>query len=153
MDSRGFYKLVKQNIKKAGQHLQMVLPSEYPPSPPFVYTIGNRGHDLPELLIVGFCEPVFGSILNDLGERMRKSGRAYDNGELVSLGGAYPVKIIDVPTKANEQFAVQVGRFYQTGDFRLQQVVLCDPKGHFPGDAGCSAPFASQTDHLRAGMN
>lgn len=153
MDSSEYYRAVEQNIRKSGQHLQMILPSNIPKSPAFIYTIGNHEHGLPELLIIGNCDKTFAAILNDLGKRMRKRGRPFEDGELVNLGGPLPLKMVNAPPSVNEKFALQVGRYYHTKDYRVQQAVLCDPQGRFPGEAGCSPAYASQTDHLRAGLH
>lgn len=152
MDSREFYETVEHNIAKAGQHLQFVFPTSNSDDLPFIYTIGNHQRNLPELLIVGGGQ-AFGGILNHLCEKMRERGRAFDNGELVSLGGAYPVKIVDVPTEICEPFTFQVGRYYQVKDYRVQQVMACDPHGRFPGDPGCQEPYELQAKYLRSKLH
>jgi hypothetical protein len=71
-------------------------------------------------------------------------GAAFQHGELVSVGGRFPVKIIEASAKAKEEFTLVVGQYYDTENYRVQQIVLCDPNGRFPGDPGCAEPYASQ---------
>jgi len=153
MKSEEFYATIENNITNSGQHLQAVFSTKPEDGPPFIYTIGNHQRGLPELLIVGNYGASFAAILNDLGRRMRERNRPFDNGELVSLGGSFPLKMVDVPSTVNETFCIQVGRYYGTEEFRVQQAVLCDPKGRFPGDEGCDRPYLSQVEYLRAGLN
>lgn len=149
MDSRNFYEAVKRNIATKGQHLQLVFPTQDQDVLPFIYTIGNYERDLPELFVIGACSQAFAEILNELCEKMRERGRAFDNGELVNLGGKYPLKMVDVPMEVCEDFTLQVGRYYHVKDYRVQQVVVCDLQGRFPGDPGCASPYDLQTKYLR----
>jgi hypothetical protein len=149
MDSREYYETIDRNIATSGQHLQAVFPTDKSDGLPFIYTIGNHGRSLPELLIIGNCNSTFAGILNELCELMRKRGRAFDDGELVNLGGQYPLKIIDFPLMAREEFTYQVGQYYQTDDYRVQQIVLCDSSGHFPDEPACAAPYQAQFDYRK----
>jgi hypothetical protein len=151
MDAQEYYRIVQKNIETAGQHVQEVGGDEN--TPPFLYTIGNHGKNLPEILLIGASGKAFWGILNDLGRIMRERGRAYENGELVDLGGSFPIKMIDVPATVNDKFALQAGRYYETEDYRVQQAVMCDTKGRYPGDKGCDPAYNAQVEHLRSGMN
>ena len=56
--------------------------------------------------------------------RFPKTGRAFANGELVSLGGKHPVKIVDVPTAlVKDEYTIQVGEYFGTDDY-AQQVLI-----------------------------
>lgn len=113
--------------------------------PPYMYTIGNHEWGLPELIFIGDSDEKFAHVLNRLGRMKRgEERRAFHNGELVSLGGKFPVKIVDASARAKQEFTLVVGQFYGTEDYRVQQIVLCDTQGKFPGDPGCAEPYASQ---------
>jgi hypothetical protein len=132
---------IQKNIKKHGQHVFVIFDYE----PPFMYTIGNHERGLPELLFVGDADDAWAGVLNRLGYIMREQRRdAFRDGELVSVGGKFPVKIVNTSARAKLEFTLVVGQYYATDDYRVQQVVLCDTQGKFPGDPECAEPYASQ---------
>lgn len=107
--------------------------------PPFMYTIGNYEYGLPELLIIGSTQNA--RALNVICERMHKQGCPFTDGELIDLGGTYPLMALDAGGAAREQYTVQVGEYYQTDDYSVQQIVIPDPLGRYPFDPDCAAPF------------
>jgi len=140
-DPTEFYSRITDIIEKHDQYIQAVLAG--PTTLGFGYTIGNTEHDLPELLLIGkFSHSDLGFLLNWLGETMRKRGRPFDNGEVVSYGGKRPVKIINAGTQAREEYPIQVGEYYQTDAYAIQQVLWPDEEGRFPDETGCAAPFS-----------
>jgi hypothetical protein len=61
-----------------------------------MYTIGNHERGLPELLFTGDTDDAWAGVLNRLGYIMREQRRdAFRHGELVSVGGKFPVKIVN----------------------------------------------------------
>jgi uncharacterized protein DUF4262 len=75
----------------------------------FAYTIGNwETHRLPELLIIGTTR---GAMLNPLSELMIERDHAFAEGEIVDLGGKYPVKIITANERAQTDYTIQAGQF------------------------------------------
>jgi hypothetical protein len=61
-----------------------------------------------------------------------------------ALGGKYPVKIVNVPVeRVSDEFTVQVGEYYGDEHYRVQQILLPDRAGRYPGDPRCAMPFAS----------
>lgn len=137
---------VRQNIATYGQHVWQVLPNadDPPDTPPFVYTVGNHEHGLPELLLIGTAETWAVDLINELGERQRARGVGFLHDELVGLGGTFPVKLVEVGSIAREDYTIQVGCYYATEDYSVRQVLLCDRAGHFPGDPECAPPFRWQ---------
>lgn len=128
----------QSDIASHGQHLIGVFPTKDDPCTPFVYTIGNALHGLPELLVVGNFDPnVAGSILNTLGQIMRESGAPLP--EEVDIGGKFPVRT----RRANAQaeYTVQAGQFLGREDYDVQQVLLCDPQGVYPGESGIAPAY------------
>lgn len=74
MSPHDIYASIERNIARSGQHLFLVFGDEHMPA--FAYTIGNALLGLPELLLIGNFPPqVAGSIVNDLGRRMRAARR------------------------------------------------------------------------------
>jgi hypothetical protein len=142
-EHRDYVDTIHTNIAKHGWHIVTVYddePDSRNDEPEFSYTIGNHERRLPELLMFGSERLSY--ILVELGEMMRARGTAFRHGELVSLGGKFPVKIVDTNPDGN-YFAFHVGLYYGTADYRVQQVVICDHQGRFPGDPGCEEPYAS----------
>jgi hypothetical protein len=110
-------------------------------SPPFAYTIGNALVGLPELLIIGTLE---GGLLNDLSRIMLERGRAFDDGELVNLGGKFPVKIITADVgRAQHDYTIQAGQYLGVEDYPVLQVLVPDRNGRYPDDAECQRPYAN----------
>ena len=107
----------------------------------FTYTIGNQIHGLPELLVIGTHE---GYLLNVLSEQMLERGCPFTDGELVkSPNGKTSVKIVNAGARAREEYTIQAGRFFGTENYAVQQVLLPDPAGQFPGERGCQKPFST----------
>jgi hypothetical protein len=131
--------MVRKNIHKSGQHLFGVFDPDGE-QPPFVYTIGNAMHGLPELIIVGhFDANVVGHILNIVGEQMRKSGEPLP--ETVDIGGKLPIRVREASEAAKAEWTCQVGPYIGREDYRVQQLLLCDPEGVFPGEAGINPGY------------
>ncbi len=137
---------IRANIEKSGQHIQSV--GQSPPDPPgteqFMYTIGNFHLGLPELLIVDTSLSMFGDILNRLGRMQRERRRAFADEELVSVGGKFPLRIVDAGAIGRTRYATFVGIFYKTDNYDVRQVVLPDPQGRWPDTPGCALPYSRQ---------
>src|SRR5579863_7829960 len=91
------WRQITAHIGKQGQFIQVVhLTKDDPPdTQPFMYTIGNYQAGFPELLIVGTDKTVFVDVLNRLGKLQRERGKALEDEELVSVGGKFPLRIVD----------------------------------------------------------
>jgi hypothetical protein len=134
---------IHKNIERHG-HCIVGVPDDLRP---FSYTVGNHDLELPELLFIDltYSESNATTILNRLAHIMRNERRAaFRHGELVSLGGKFPLKIVDAGAAAKQEFTLFAGVYYGTQLYRVQQVVLCDQEGRFPGDPKCEEPYASQ---------
>jgi hypothetical protein len=129
---------VADDIERHGQHLMGV--GGGADNLPFMYTIGNHRLGLPELLVIGSLE--IGDVLNYLGDMQRRAGKPLAG--LVSLGGKWPVKIVDATgARTKAEYTIQVGQHFRTEDYRVSQVVIPDRDGRFPGEPGCTEPYAS----------
>lgn len=108
-------------------------------APSFAYTIGNWiTHELPELLTVGLVDP---PVLNMLSEQMIRRRRAFDDGELVDLGGRCSLMVINAGKLAKANYTIQAGRFYGHERYAVQQVLIPDKHGRFPDDPACEPPY------------
>jgi len=108
-------------------------------TPSFAHTIGNALKGLPELLIIGTHK---GALLDDLSQKMIERGRAFDDGELVSLGGKFPVKIITTnDARAQSEFAIR------PVSSSIARITLCSKflsaiaTGAFPTTRNAGSPF------------
>jgi hypothetical protein len=120
-------------------------------SPPFAYTIGNQARGLPELLI--FCSPAAAGLLNILSDLMIERGSAFADGELVNLGGKFPVKVVCADARAQDEFTIQAGQYFGTEDYDVQQVLAPDRSGRFPDEPHCAPPYGEVPLLKRAKLN
>jgi len=123
----------------------------------FAYTIGNATKGLPELLLIGNCDPkIAQSVLNKLSDQLLKANKPFVNGERVSIGGKYDLQVWNTTTIAHSQYTIQASEFYQSKEYAVQQVVFPDPKGHYPTDKRCHkryrVPVLRPTVDLMADM-
>jgi hypothetical protein len=133
-------------IAKHGQSVQVVyLTAADPPgSQPFMYTVGNHQVGLPELLVVDTDSSVIAGVLNRLGQIQRERGTGFADEEYVSVGGQFPVRIVDAGEVGRSRYATFVGIYYGTQDYQVRQVLLPDTKGRWPDTPGCDLPYARQ---------
>jgi hypothetical protein len=139
-----FEDAAREHIAKDGQFILVVF--DEPGGLWCNYTIGNHEKGLPELIAVypggkKMGERFAGS-LNRAGEIQRERGTPFEHGELVSLGGRLPVRIVDATARAKAEFTFGVGRYYGTDDYQVRQIVVPDPDGRYPGDPLCADPYA-----------
>jgi hypothetical protein len=135
----------RERIAKDGQFILIVFGD--PGELWFSYTIGNHEKGLPELIAVypggkEMSERLAGS-LNHAGEIQRERGVPFEHGELVSLGGRLPVRIVDATIRGKAEYTLGVGKYYGTEDYQVRQTVLPDRDGRYPGDPLCAEPYAS----------
>ena len=138
--------LIAGHIQDFGQHLISVHGSVGGPQDfqPFIYTIGNHGVGLPELLLIGAISDTRSRVLNILGETQRGRGSPFLHGESVDFTAKYPALICDAGQIGRDEYAVQAGVYYRTENFEVRQVLLCDQNGCYPGDHGCLPPYSDQ---------
>lgn len=146
---RRFRTLIQKHIDKSGQHLIAVFdagPGNHVPFP-FVYTIGNHAKGWPELLILcpgnGWLDNM-GQILNRTHWLVKERGAPYQSGDIFKLHPAStcPLKVREVGAYAKAEYCVQAGQWWQTQDYRLQQLLIPDTAGKFPDEEGCMEEWA-----------
>jgi Domain of unknown function (DUF4262) len=144
---------IAAHIEQSGQAVQVVyLTADDPPgSQPFMYTVGNHERGLPELLIVGTSDPMFADVLNRLGNIQRDRGTGFADEELVSVGGQFPLRIVDAGEIGRREYATFVGIYCDTDLFEVRQVLLPDTHGRWPDSPECDAPYCNQPILSRVG--
>jgi hypothetical protein len=140
-------------VADSGQAVQIVHLTELGPpgSQPFMYTIGNHARGLPELLIVDTDLAGFADVLNRLGKIQRERRTAFRDEELISIGGKFPLRIVDAGETGRTQYATFVGIYYGTQNYEVRQVLLPDTKGRWPDTPGCDLPYRRQPILSKAG--
>lgn len=136
-----FYHSIHQTILDCGQQVIGVCGNHG--GPPYAYTIGNHFAQRPELLVMGLGGEAGQWLLNEVAARMNAQGKPFEHGTILHFGGEFGVKIIDASDFVKEEYTVQAGQFFSTEDYRVQQVVIPDKAGKFPGEEGCAEPYAS----------
>jgi hypothetical protein len=132
-----FHDRTSEIIHRYGWKLQGVLGDEE--HFPFIYTIGNYQLGLPELLVIGTAQAAHP--LNLACERMRKNNRPFLNGELIDWGDKFPLKSLNASDEAKEEYTLQVGAYYGTNGYAVQQILLPDTSGRYPDDPKCEVPY------------
>lgn len=133
---KSFQKKLTRDITEYGRSVIGVIDD-----PAFSYTIGNALRQLPELLIFGVAPLDATWFLNHLSKMMIERKKAFDDGELVDLGGKFPTKIVTADDRAHKEFTIQAGRFHGGDDYVVQQVLVPDKSGRFPDEAVCDPPY------------
>jgi hypothetical protein len=145
MSMKQFHKGVARDIKRDGRSIACIVGDKGEFS--FAYTIGNQAKGLPELLVIGTRD---GGFLNDLSEQMIERGRAFTDGELVHITrGLRPMKAIVAGGKVRDEYTIQAGQHFDTEDYAVLQMLVCDKDGRFPDEPGCKEPY-SRVPVLRA---
>lgn len=130
---------VKQNIDAFGQHLFQVFGDASEPG--FTYTIGNADRGLPELLLIGdFPSRISVELLNELGAKMRETGKPLPTG-MVDIGWSIPIKIREAGPRARSHYTIQVDQYLGHARYTVLQVMVCDENRNYPGDPGCHARY------------
>jgi hypothetical protein len=141
---------IRRNIETHGRCVLSV--GCGPDTPPFSYTIGNWIKRLPELLVFRLAPVDALSVLNDLSQQMIGRDTTFNDGDVVSLGGAFPVKIVDANDEARTDYTLGANRFYGHQDYQVLQVLVPDKEGRFPDDPLC-APAYSRLPVLTRTLN
>ena len=127
---------VDQHVKAYGQSVVGVGGG---PGAAFSYTIGNALRGLPELLFIGNVQfDLQKMILNEVGRALRASGEPFPDDRLLELNWSFPFKVRNVadPERVRRELTCQAGEFLGREDYAVQQVMICDPAGRYPGEAG-----------------
>ena len=148
MSKDTFFEDIRDAIKSGGRMVLGVFPTKQAKIRfAFSYTIGNHAKGLPELLVIGSKR---GNYLNEMSERMIKQGKAFDHGEVIETSALlnapaskkYRIKIINATNEAHEKYTIQIGVYFGTQDYKVQQIILSDVEGRLPGEVGCASGYA-----------
>jgi hypothetical protein len=137
-------KLINKQIEQSGFAILNVFPTCLAQIELwFHYTVGNHAAGLPEILVIGGDQRISGP-LDSLSRIMRKRKAAFTDGELVSMGGKYPVKIISVDcAEVRNLYTCGVYRQFGTDNYLVQQMLVPDRDGRYADDPLCAEPYAS----------
>jgi len=137
-DASDFYAAIERNIARSGQHMFLIFADGETPA--YAYSIGNALHGLPELLLVGNFSPrLAGSVINDLGRKMREARRPLEGD--IDIGGQFPVRVRRASAEARQRFTLQAGRYLRHEEYDVLQLLLCDAAGIYPGEPGCEPAY------------
>jgi hypothetical protein len=134
---------IRRAIRKHGQFIAYVYGDDDAIS--FAYTVGNHEHGLPELLISAIDLEGASVILNALGALQRERRRAFEVGELVGLGGKYPLRMDAVDAGLGPEYARVARYYYRTDAVELREVIKPDLRGRWPEDPDCDDDFRLQS--------
>jgi hypothetical protein len=128
---------IRSTIKRCGRQLFGIMDD-----PPFIYTIGNALHDLPELLCIGFNDAAAGRLLNAASEMMIECGAAFTDRELMfSTSWRFPVMAIHADPLVKALYTIQAGQFLGHEDYQVIQIVIPDERGRYPDDPRCQEAY------------
>lgn len=113
---------------------------------PFAYTVGNHLKGVPELLAIGSNTREFGNVLNYASDRLLAVG-GFESGSLVSIGGEFPVMLINAHPMVKDKYTIQATQYLGTDAYRVQQVLAPDTFGRYPGDPACNFPYGAIPVH------
>lgn len=150
---QSMFKWIKKQIKQKGFAIINVFPAEDDNEKSwFHYTVGNHGRGLPEILAIG-GDRRMGGPLTSLSKIMHERNSAFADGELVSLGGKYPVKVINVNcAEVRDLYTCTVSRHYGTDNYLVQQMLVPDRDGRYADDALCAEPYSTFRVRDRLGL-
>lgn len=115
-------------------------PGVDPFEPPFAYTVGLFGLGHPELLVFGLSPEMAMSVLNDLGERIRRGGDLIP-GQLITFD-RWPRRVISEEVPNPGEIVFSANRFYERPDeasVPVLQLSYDDTEGRFPWEEGYAA--------------
>ena len=112
----------------------------------FAYTIGNHVRGLPEMLIVApMRHEDMMSLLNYAAATLATKGpHQVADGELVDIGGTFPMKARPVGSFVRQKYTIQAGQYWRNERYDVIQLLLCDKEGRYPDDPDCDARYAEQ---------
>lgn len=108
----------------------------------FSYTVGHQERGLPELLLISQMKATDHEVLlNLLGDVLLQKRKAFVSGQKVSFDGTTELTIINTNLVARVQYTCKATEFYNNADYKVQQVLVPDPKGRLPDDPLCHKNF------------
>ncbi|RZQ63344.1 DUF4262 domain-containing protein [Amycolatopsis suaedae] len=124
-------------IARNGWMVQGVEGGRYPP---WAYTVGLTGYDLPELVITGMLPERAAGILNQLARGVLDDGPPVPGGRVPLPDGTLAETVRLTEPSAHLRTAVGI----YGGRIRARQLVHPDDRGHWPWDPGYRAGRGGQ---------
>lgn len=124
-------KKLLNDIEVYGWHVIKVLEDEEGPG--FGYSVGlYHTFNHPEILIIGLKLNLTHSIINDIGERIRRGERFIKGNYYSNLIDGFDCFFLEVDSKYYREYVGYDLWFYENSDFPLLQCVYPTIKGVYP---------------------
>jgi hypothetical protein len=138
------YNHIHGNVMKFGRQMISVSPEKGTPG--FIYTIGNHLKGLPELLLIGPCDAAASNLLTSVAMGLEDQNTPFLHGSFLKVDGfKHKMQIWNCGLKAKLLYTVQATQYYLSREldtnYKVQQVVVADPKGRWPDDPKCSKKY------------
>lgn len=139
--------LIEKHIKQFGRTIVRVVPTHLDPrAMPYMYSVGNRAENLPELLFYGSAQENVGQLMNTISEALKQHAiTGFPDGLRIRVKpSGHPVKLLRVGNHVRKHLTLQATTFWGSEwSYQVMQIVLPDPQGLYVGDPGCQEPYAS----------
>ena len=133
-----FASRIRDDITQMGRHVIGV-----GGEPSFTYTIGHLFVGKPDLIMVGTSPQIATTIFNHIGSNLELSERLVhlNEGDLLDIGGQFPLKIHVCGARVRAEYTVQAGQFYRMESYKVLQLIVPDMTGRYPDDPECDQRF------------
>ncbi|MCE6958778.1 DUF4262 domain-containing protein [Cereibacter sphaeroides] len=132
-------KLIREKVAEHGWFCTAVFPREGEDGGAFAYTTGfQQTLAQPDVVMVGFDARLSHGVIASLHEglRSRRLTIPAEGGLLNEVIREFPVKLVPVDPEIIGRFAYATVEFNGSEPTVMHQLVLPDPDGKFPGEAG-----------------
>jgi hypothetical protein len=139
MPTSNLYATIASNIAKHG-HMVMGVGAG---RDSFFYSIGLAEARLPELLVTAPLRFEDGTLtINRVAAQLRKRERPFDEGQELDIDFSVKVRIHNPTDMAfvRDEFTIQAGQYFHREDYAVQQILLPDRHGVWPGQPGHAMP-------------
>lgn len=142
MDSSQIDAKIDRDIRRVGWAVIAVFADTQAMQPGFSYTVGfEETLDFPEVIVFGLPPEHAQTILNTLGERIKK-GRTPPFGKRLSeLAEGHELLLQEIGTAAAAEYMFQAAARYDGWNFRAAQLIWPDPRNRMPWEPGYDNRF------------
>lgn len=144
--------LIRQKVSEHGWFCTAVFPRAEEDGVGFAYTSGfQQTLAQPDVVMVGFEARLSHAILDSLYGALKERGAKIppEGGLLDKVIERFAVKLVPVPAEMIPRFAYATVRFNGEEPTVMQQLVLPDRNGKFPGEPGVDPSYEAFQDIKR----
>lgn len=141
--------LIREKVATNGWFCTAVFPREEDEGVSFAYTSGfQQTVAQPDVVMVGFDPRMAHAILGSLYEGLKERGLTIppEGGLLEKVVERFPVKLVPVPADMVSRFAYATVQFNGDEPTVMQQLLLPDVNGKFPGEPGVNPEYEKFQD-------